>query len=198
MRLLVRGDGRLDRWEAGFSRLSAGQARLVLIRALNRAGDSADSRVRTALSRQMGVKRLNVRKALRHRRAGGGVLEYNITGTGKYFSLIDAKGVKRGWIRKTIGDRSVRLQRVAAAAWNAPKAYPGAFMASGAAGAVAGAGATHIFARTSDQRFPLKKLWGPSVPREMERDEVPKTFDRTVEEVLPRRIDHELGRMLEI
>lgn len=198
MRLLVHGDGRLERWEAGFARLSAGQARLVLIRALNRAGDSADSRVRTALSRQMGVKRLNVRKALKRRRAGGGVLEYNITGTGKHFSLIDAKGVKRGWMRKTVENHAVRLQRVSAAAWNAPKPYPGAFMASGAAGTVAGAGATQIFARTGDKRFPLKKLWGPSVPREMERDEVPKAFDRTVEEVLPRRIDHELGRVLEM
>lgn len=193
---IIQADSELRKWSDELRLIAGGKARPAMARALNRAGDSSHGKVRTLLSREMGVKRLNLGKAMKKAPARGDALEFATVGTGKHFSLIDAKGVKRSWVGGTLNGHPVRLQRVAAAAWNVPRLYKGAFISRGSAGQVVGAGARQIFARASSGRFPLKKLWGPSVPRELVRERSVAVFDATVREVFPRRMAHEFKRIL--
>lgn len=194
---VLKGDDVLDRFADRIQSVGQGKARPAFARALNRVVDSTHGRVAKLLTREMGVKRPAVGKAMRKVRASAATLEGKVIGAGKHFSLIDSRGVKIARVKGTLGGHSVRLQRVSAGAWNVQRTYKGAFAGRGAAGAAAGAGATHIFARKGAGRFPIRKLWGPSVPREMVRDHAVAAFEKTVAEVLPTRIDHELSRLID-
>ncbi|MDP9590335.1 UNVERIFIED_ORG: hypothetical protein J2W19_002894 [Shinella zoogloeoides] len=55
----------------------------------------------------------------------------------------------------------------------------------------------HVFIRTTKDRFPIEMLFGPSVPEEIVRGESERVFRETVADMLPKRVAHELGRMLD-
>ena len=66
--------------------------------------------------------------------------------------------------------------------------FPGTFIVEKLGG--------QAFRRAGRARLPIVKLWGPSMPREMLRDEVPKVFFEEVRTKLPIRLTHELRRVL--
>jgi len=197
MAIVITGDGVSRQWAAAMKAVASGKAKKAMSRALNRAGDMSNTKVKRALSAEMGVKNLKVHKAVRPTKSSPARLQYELVGTGKHFSLIDSKGVSIRMVRGTFNGHPVMRQSVRAAAWNTPRRYAGAFTGHGAAGTTAGGGARHIFAREGEARFPLKKLWGPSVPREMVRGKAFEAFEATLAEALPRRLAHELGRLLD-
>jgi hypothetical protein len=53
-----------------------------------------------------------------------------------------------------------------------------------------------VFRREGRERLPIVKLWGPSIPRELLRDQVPKVFFDEVRAKVPVRLKHELRRIL--
>ena len=73
--------------------------------------------------------------------------------------------------------------------------FPGAFMGP-RPGAIAPKLRGHVFIRTSNKRLPIKKLYGPSIPKEMIKDQSAATFQAEAPAILDRRIEHELGRLL--
>ena len=54
----------------------------------------------------------------------------------------------------------------------------------------------HVFQRATIASLPIELQRGPAVPHEMVRDESARAFERTVAEMLPRRIAHEINRLL--
>jgi hypothetical protein len=55
----------------------------------------------------------------------------------------------------------------------------------------------HVYVRLSSKRLPIVKVSsGVIIPREMVESATVEIFDRTVEDTLPRRLEHELGRVL--
>lgn len=54
-----------------------------------------------------------------------------------------------------------------------------------------------VFIRTSKNRFPIEMLFGPSIPEELVKGESERVFRETVADMLPRRVAHELSRLLD-
>jgi hypothetical protein len=54
----------------------------------------------------------------------------------------------------------------------------------------------NVFVRTSENRFPLRKLWGPSLPKELVGGPVVNAFKQSVKENWDARIGHELERLI--
>jgi hypothetical protein len=75
---------------------------------------------------------------------------------------------------------------VSAALWNVRRRFDGAFPGPGG----------HAFKRTTAKRFPIEKLWGPSIPKEMVKGATQAAFYQVVQASLPERLAHELCRVL--
>ena len=53
-----------------------------------------------------------------------------------------------------------------------------------------------IYERKNDSSYPIKQLYGPSVPRMAENAVVLKTVEDRVNEVINNRMEHEIDRIL--
>ena len=151
------------------------QAPKIISRALNRTGDSAFTKVKRIVAKLMGVAQKIVAKATTKVRASPARLEYLMIGRGSPLPLRDFKA------RQT-------AKGVSAAPWGVRRVFPGTFLVKSIG--------NHAFKRLSAARLPIRKLWGPSVPKEMMDDAVFEALDHEIKTTLPRRILHELGRAL--
>lgn len=53
------------------------------------------------------------------------------------------------------------------------------------------------FIRTGESRFPIKQLYGPSVPQMLGEKNVSKKIEEKAAETLDKRLEHEINRILE-
>jgi hypothetical protein len=169
------GLGDLTKFEALFREVG-NQAPHAIRRAVNWTGDKARTRVVRTLAKQTGAKYAAVRRAIKTRRANYGRMDYVITSFGGFISL------------KEFGPRQ-RLDGVSAAPWGRRIVFKHAFISAAMGG--------HVFVRelSGDKRvprLPIKKLWGPAIPREMLKGETEKTFVALVDAELQPRVEHEL------
>jgi hypothetical protein len=164
----------LDRWMR-FAEEAPAQCAKALQMAVNDAGNLARTQVVRTLAIQMGLPFGTVRQGLQTKTARGGDLTYELNSSGGYLSLksFDARQVRAG---------------VSARPWGQRRVFRSAFVIPRFGG--------EVFVRTSRARFPIKKLWGPSMPQEMIRGAVPKAFEDTIRARLPQRLRHHLDRYL--
>ena len=156
------------------------------MRAINRTGDMARTQVVRALAKQTGLPQKTMRKAVKAKRASVGDLEYSLQATGGDVSL------------KYFKPRETR-KGVTAAVMGQRKLFEGAFLKGGsfATGRVDIGLGGHVFERSGNDRLAIEKLTsGVFIPAEMVRGATADAFERTVAEVLPRRLDHEISRLL--
>ncbi len=130
--------------------------RPALARAINHTGDKARTQVTRALAEQTGASYSTVRKALRTIPAGGTTLIYRIVSTGGYMSLKEF-------------DARQRPEGVRAAPWGKRRVFPHTFIVPSLGG--------HVFERTGSSRYPIRKLWGPAIPKEMVKDKARAAFE---------------------
>ena len=147
----------------------------IISRVLNHVGGTARTRVKSALAKQMGLPAGTVDARLITKRAHPGHQSFEISAAGRPIPLaeFDARQTRRG---------------VSARPWGQRRVFPGTFIVEKLGG--------QVFRRAGRARLPIVKLWGPSIPREMLRDEVPKVFFEEVRTKLPIRLQHELRRVL--
>jgi hypothetical protein len=155
-------------------------------RAVNRTGAMADTQVVRMLTAQTGLKRKVIRKAVRRVPASAGGMVYILRASGGNVGL------------KYFGARETR-KGVTAAPWGKRRLYPGAFIKGGrfprrvAIKAYGGA----VLYRSDGARLPIKAIKsGLFIPQEMVTGATAAAFKATVRTVLPRRLAHELGRIL--
>lgn len=169
----------LERVSAAFRDLSQRQKTVVVTRALNRVGDQAYTQVVRDVAKQTGAKQRRVRAVVDKKKAwanSGSV--YRIVARDGHMPLKDfnARPVKKG---------------VSAAPWNKRRIFRGTFMVASLGG--------NVFRRVGEGRTPIKKLWGPAIPKEMVRGETAKNAMSLIRTKLPERIIHEtefeLGRI---
>lgn len=143
-------------------------------RALNRTIDTARTDVTRALVAQTGLKYGRVRRVSSTLRSSAASLTAELRTRDGYTSLKDfsARQTKRG---------------VSAAPWSRRQVFDGTFMIKVYGG--------HVYKREGAARFPIQRLYGPAVPNEMVRGQSRQAFYRAVETELPKRLDHELGRL---
>jgi hypothetical protein len=173
--------GDLDRFAQML--VAAGEkAPVVIQRAVTRTGTMAKTRVVRALAAQVGLTQKRVRvEVVGH----AGDQSYTIYSVGNEIPL------------KEFGARET-MAGVSAAPFNQRRIFPGSFMKGGRfpnrvpAAKLNG----HVFERAGSRRLPIVKVpSGVVIPEQMVQGESLDAFETTVETVLPRRIEHELGRL---
>jgi len=152
--------------------LADNRGKQAMARALNHTLAKTETAVNRATAKQSGLKYGDVKKEVRRFSANAGKLEGEIKGQGGYHKLsaFKARKTKRG---------------VSAAPWGERKVFASTFFI--------GKG---VFKRVGAERFPVKTLYGPAVPKEMARREAKKAFEKTVGGALPGRVLHEIARLL--
>lgn len=170
----LRGKG-LAAFTAGAKNLASPKAKAAARMALNDTGRQVNTQVKRALVKQSGIKYGAINKGVKQEFATNARLEFKIIGTGKHFGLTDfgARQTKRG---------------VSAAPWAKRRIFPSTFFAKKLG--------NQVFVRTGKARLPIKKLYGPSIPREMVRDQVPITFKTMATTILPTQIRKQFARLM--
>lgn len=186
MRVELRwGDIRgLHRFSEAIRSLGNDESRKVLNRAVNRTGDMARTKVVRALTKQTGLKRGIIDRAVDTKRSSWEGLVYSMESTGGDVSLkyFDPSETGEGVSAKPFGRRAV---------------FEGTFLRGGAwpnrRGKLLAGG--HAFFRTGPKRLPIERSKsGVVIPAEMVKDATAAAFKTTVADVLPRRVEHEIRR----
>lgn len=164
------GDHVLERFGNGLGALGEGQARRVMVRAINRTGNPALTAVRRELARatsaplQLVKQHVYARKAWAGDGTGPGRLEFQIIAHGRPLPLavFRPKEFRYG---------------VRARVWGRFQRFEGAFMKGGRWPArVDLAMGGHVFVRSSAQRLPIERAYGPSLPKELLEPAIVKAF----------------------
>lgn len=176
---------------------------------INDTFGKARTQVVRALVQQTGAKYGDVRKALTYKRAHIGNLEASIKGRGPYMPLRMFKpSVKVVTLYNVSTKRKARYQVVSASPWGVRRQFPGMFMVgswqrSGRGAKFVGSGTSaggvstngQVFVRVGAARLPIRRTFGPSIPKEMVQDETAAAFLK-VAETMPDAIGrHLLGVM---
>lgn len=164
----------------------AGNNPVVLSRAINHTGNKARTQMIRSLTAQTGLKRKTIVKALKKRSASPASPVYVISSKGGDISL------KYFWARET-------SKGVTAAPWGKRKLYPSTFIKGGRFPERVDLPKLngHVFKRRGKNRLPIaKQKSGVFIPTEMVTGATLEAFNRTVASELPKRIAHELYRIL--
>ncbi len=138
------------RFEAACNRLGEGEARRAFSMALNKEGRKSLTQLRRSLAQQSSIPRGAINAATRFKSASRSTMSTVTLGTGRHLllSFFGAKQFSYG---------------VRAKIWGRAQTFRSAFVVRRYGGGV--------FKRTGKARFPIEQLWGPSVPKEMLRDQ---------------------------
>lgn len=140
-------------------------------RALNRAGDQATTRVGRVLADETGAGVRDVRDSIEQVPSTPDDLVYTISVSGEWMPLseFDPHETRKG---------------ISARLWGERRAFPNTFEFN-----------DEVFHRTGKERLPIEKLWGPNLAVEAARGATEQVIRDTVAEVLPERLQHEIGRL---
>jgi hypothetical protein len=175
----------LKRFDNALKTLGSKKMRQAANRAVNRTGDMARTQVRQKLTRQTGLKRPTIVKAVKVSRSSPQTLVYRMSAHGGDVSLkyFGARETKAGVSAAPFGKRTVFASTFMRAGW-----WPNRVVKPGWNG--------QVFARVGASRFPIEKQKsGVIIPNEMVQGETRDAFRSTVARVLPQRLDHEINRL---
>ncbi len=144
-------------------------------RAANRVAVTIRRLTAQDVSKLMGLKQKKVRPQITIDKATKLEPSATVTASGKHISLIH------------FGARQ-RKAGVSASAWGLRKIYKGTFIGKGQ-----GSAATQVFARTSKDRLPIKKLYGPSIPKIITDAAIKRNVRSTINKRLPIEFERDLA-----
>lgn len=156
----------------GAERLSGPTVHRAMVQSLGQAGGKTRTVVRRALYRQTGAKGYRVITGATDSSLSPAVLEYRITAKGKGLPIENFRGLR-------VGDKGV-----SASPWSVARMFKRSFFNRG------------YLARTGKARFPIRKLRGPSIPKELVKDQSLEAFEKTGPVELDRAVTRRLGRLL--
>lgn len=154
------------------SKLAGGLAERIARESLRGAGDKTRTQVRRALREQMGVKTARVVTRSTRSYVTGGGLVYVIEGRGKGLPIEEFKGLR------------VTSKGVRAAPWNVMRLFKRSFANGG------------YRARLGAERFPVRRLYGPSPAKEIVKDRSVEVFEETAPRELEAQLSRRLARLL--
>lgn len=149
-------------------------ASIVFQRAMSRGGSKTNTAVKRALRKQTSAKARDVNAATQYVRPSRSNLQTKIIVRGGHMSL------------KQFGAKQFSYG-VRAKVWGESKRFEGAFVVGKLGG--------HAFVRETSKRFPIRKMYGPALPKEVLKDDAIETFNDGTKETLD-RLQHELDRFL--
>ena len=180
------GDDLLRRFGNQINALSEGDAHKALARAVNRVTNTVHGRVIRAVVKQTSIPRRIVASQISKRtvRPGGmGELEGIVYAKGNPIPLKEfkAKQFSYGVKAKVFGKQ---------------RRFDGMFIYAGTYRSGQHVANGHVFQRVTTAGLPIELQFGPAVPTEMVKNESKDVFERTVQQMLPLRVQHELNRLL--
>lgn len=164
------------KYEATVKRVGEGAANKAFSRALNHEGRKTYTAVKRALRKQTSIPAKEINASTKVSPARVNNLSFAIKGRGRHLGLDVFKARQFGY-------------GVRAKVWGEFQKYPHAFIVP--------AYSNRVFIRQSKDRFPLRQMWGPAVPKEMLKDATKETFEAKSINVL-KRASHELDRILTV
>ncbi|MDP1642732.1 MAG: hypothetical protein Q8L59_11155 [Phenylobacterium sp.] len=186
---LRQGDDVLQNFANGLGALGEGRARKVMARALNRTGGPTLTKVRRELRTSTSAPAAVVRRQVVAAKAWAG----DGSGPGKMEFVIRATG--RPLPLSLFKPREFRFG-VRAKVWGSFQRYEGMFTRGGRwPDRVPLGRGGHVFVRTSAARLPIKRAFGPSLPKELIEDKIVMVW-RSSTARLGGDIAHELDREL--
>lgn len=164
------------RYEAMVQKLGERDANLIFARALTKEGSKSFTAVKKALLEQTGIPKGTIAGSMKFRRATRKNLQTIISGSGSELPL-------------SLFKPSEFSYGVRAKVWNRPQFYRSAFIVSKYEG--------NVFHRTNRQRFPIQKMFGPSIPKEMVKGQTIEAFEQSGNAIMARAM-HELTQLLRV
>lgn len=165
------------------------RTRRVIARAANYEGRKAYTAVKRAVRDQSSIPNAIVQRSMGFQQAStgfkggaaGAATEVAIYGKGRELSL------------KVFGPRQQK-EGVRAKVWGRMKMHKGAFMGP-RPGSLALSLKGHAFAREGKSRKPIRKLFGPSIPKEMVKDKSKEAFYAAAPRIVD-RVGKEIAAVL--
>ena len=177
MRVVVKEiDQTRIRLEAMVRQVGDGNATLAFSRALNHEGRKSFTAVKRALRKQTDIPPFMITASMAFRSSSKHHLRTIISGTGKELPLRLFKPSQFSY-------------GVRARVWGKRQTYRAAFIIAKYGG--------NVFHRTSRKRFPIERMFGPSIPKEMVRDETLETCEQSGNAIMDRAM-HELARIIKV
>ena len=164
------------RYEAMVQQVGEGAAALAFSRALNHEGRKTFTAVKRSLRKQTDIPPFMITASMAFKSSSQRNLRTIISGSGKELPL-------------RLFNPSQFSYGVRAKVWGKHQTYRSAFIVAKYEG--------NVFHRTSKKRFPIQKMFGPSIPKEMVKDETLETFEQSGNAVMVRAM-HELSRILKV
>jgi hypothetical protein len=150
----------------------------AIARGLNEGGDKVRTQVQHALQRQTGLTMYSsVTSRVHTMRAYPGMLNYQIIAKGK-------PGIPIKEFRAILRPRGV-----VAFPWGKEHDFKRSFVGKGR---VSGS----FLARLGKERFPLRRLFGPSLAKELDKDESAQAFNSGASAFVPPAIEKHLDKLL--
>lgn len=147
------------------------RANVALARALNKAAANVQTSASVAIRRKRALRARVVKEAFRIVKATKDNLRASLVLTGRPIPLRDygARQTKKGvTVAVSPGPRKLVSHR-------------------GNRGFIVGSLSGHVFARQGDERLPIKKLFGPSLPATFVQDEVRTAWEATARDAIVKR-----------
>ena len=154
-------------------------------RALNRTAQAARTEAARAVKDNYFVKVGDAKKTMKIIRGTKQRLGAFVLSKGNLVPL-DQYKVKPKTIRS--GSKQPK-RKVAVSKGKAPSLVPGAFMAE--------INGPKLFQRVGKARLPISRLMGPAIPQLVDNEDVLSAVDKVVMATYEKRIDHEIGRILD-
>ncbi len=175
----------IRRFDDAIRALGNDESRKVLNRAVNRTGEMARTKVVRALTKQTGLKRQVIVRAVKTKRSSWEGLTY----------IMETQG---GDVGPAVLRGTRDAQGRSAAPFGGRKVFAGTFIQGGASITARPSGsAAWCFARVGEDRLPFAEtdsgvvITGRDGPRARDG----RGFTSTVSDVLPRRLAHEIARV---
>lgn len=176
MQLVRELDRNRIKYEAMIQRFGDKAANTAYRRALNHSGRKTYTAVKKSLREQTSFKAAEVTKATRFIGPNRVNLSFKIVGRGRHRGL------------RNFGAKQFRYG-VRARVWGKVQKFKSAFIVDSLSG--------HAFVRSGSARLPIRVMYGPSIPKELVKDQTKETFEESLPD-LHRRAVHELKRILRV
>jgi len=166
------------------------KAPTAIMRALNRAAESAKTEVARQATGNYHVKVSETKKTMTITKASRGTLRATVTSKATRRELIAFKVNPKNLKPK----KPPKVLKVAVKKEGGLKELLGAFVRAGTS-----SGKPHVFMRTSKERYPIRIRYGPSVPEMIGANLSNRQFKWLIEDkvkkVYENRLDHEIKRI---
>lgn len=169
--ITLEDNGVIDHFWKHVAQLGEAKARRLYAMAMNRKGRKGYTSVVRALAQQTSIKQKDVRSSTRFIRASSATLTTIIRGQGSHFPL--------RYFRPRQFSFGTRAK-----VWGKTQRFPSAFIFAGSPKSGQFVGGGHVFRRTGAGSYPIRPMYGPSIPAELVKDESVEAWEANTREIL--------------